>query len=68
MLHVLRSLKKIALYLSVNVFSSKVLIGDTILRLLLKTRPPVYVVIRATSAKVKPFAAVFKVVLSFLSF
>ena len=31
MLHVLRLLKKRALYLSVNVFSRKVLIGDTIL-------------------------------------
>ena len=30
MLHVLRLLKKRALYLSVDVFSTKVLIGDTI--------------------------------------
>ena len=36
-------------YLSVNVFSTKVLIGDTIfLRLLMETGPPFYVVIRAT--------------------
>ena len=41
--------KKKALYLSVNVFSTKVLIGDTIfLRLLMETGPPFYVVIRAT--------------------
>ena len=40
--------KKNALYLSVNVFSTKVLIGDTILRLLMETGPPFYVVIRAT--------------------
>ena len=42
---------KKALYLSVNVFSTKVtlLIGDSIfLRLLLETGPPFYVVIRAT--------------------
>ena len=38
-----------ALYLSVNVFSTIVLIGDTIfLRLQLETGPPFYVVIRAT--------------------
>ena len=43
------SQKKKALYLSVNVFSTKVLIGDTIfLRLLMETGPPFYVVIRAT--------------------
>ena len=35
-------------YLSVNVFSTKVLIGDIILRLLLKTGPPFFVDIRAT--------------------
>ena len=37
-------------YLSINVFSTKVLIGeDTIfLRLLMETGPPFYVVIRAT--------------------
>ena len=41
--------KKKALYLSVNVFSTKVLIGDTIfLRLLMETGTPFYVVIRAT--------------------
>ena len=40
---------KKALNLSVNVFSTKVLIGDTILlRLLLETGPPFYMVIRAT--------------------
>ena len=42
------SQKKKALYLSVNVFSTKVLIGDTIfLRLLMETGPPFYMVIRA---------------------
>ena len=41
-------LKKCTFYLSVNVFSTKVLIGDTILRLLIKTGPPFYGVIRAT--------------------
>ena len=41
--------KKGTFYLSVNVFSTKVLIGDTIfLRLLMETGPPFYVVIRAT--------------------
>ena len=40
--------KKNALYLSVNVFSTKVLIGDYNLRLQLETGPPFYVVIRAT--------------------
>ena len=36
-------------YLSVNVFSTKVLVGDTyILRPQLETGPPFYVVIRAT--------------------
>ena len=41
--------KKKALYLSVNIFSTKVLIGDTIfLRLLIETGPPFYVVTRAT--------------------
>ena len=41
--------KKIALYLSVNVFSRKVLIGDTIFTSgLVETGPPFYVVIRAT--------------------
>ena len=39
----------IALYLSVNVFSRKVLIGDTIFTSgLVETGPPFYVVIRAT--------------------
>ena len=39
---------KNTLYLSVNVFSTKVLIGDTIfLGLLLETGLPFYVVIRA---------------------
>ena len=38
--------KKKALHLSVNVFSTKVLIGDTIF--LLEKGPPFYVVIRAT--------------------
>ena len=38
-----------ALYMSVDVFNTKVLIRDTIfLRLLLETGPPFYVVIRAT--------------------
>ena len=42
-------IKKRALYLSVNVFSTKVLIhrGHWFLRLLLETRPPFYVVIWA---------------------
>ena len=40
--------KKGTFYLSVNVFSTKVLNGDTIfLRLLMETGPPFYVVIRA---------------------
>ena len=40
--------KKIALYLSVDVFSRKVLIGDTIFTSgLVETGPPFYVVIRA---------------------
>ena len=39
------TVKKNALYLSVNVFSTKVLIGT---RLLMETGPPFYVVIRAT--------------------
>ena len=54
-------------YWSVNVFSTKVLIGDTILRLLMETGPPFYVVIRATrrlavcSAKEEPsFLSHFK--------
>ena len=46
--------KKKALYLSVNVFSTKVLIGDTyILRLQLETGPPFYVVIRAIPVKAR---------------
>ena len=40
--------KKNVLYLSVNVFSTKVLIGNTTLRVLMETGPPFYVVIRAT--------------------
>ena len=42
--------KKNALFLIVNVFCTKALIGDTIrfLRFLLETGPPFYVVIRAT--------------------
>ena len=41
--------KKIALSLSVDVFSRKVLIGDTIFKSgLVETGPPFYVVIRAT--------------------
>ena len=41
--------QKKALYLSVNVFSTKVVTGNTIfLRLLLETGPPFHVVIRAT--------------------
>ena len=39
---------KNVLYFSVNVLSKKILIGDTILRLLPETGPPLYVVIRAT--------------------
>ena len=39
-----------ALYLSVKVSSTKVLIGDTILRLLIETGPPFYVAIRATQS------------------
>ena len=42
-------------------------LGTLFLRLPLKTRPSFYVVIRATRMKVKPFAAVCKVVASFLS-
>ena len=46
-IHVLN--KKNALSLSVNVFSTKALIGDTIfLHLLLEMGPPFYVVMRAT--------------------
>ena len=42
---------KKALYVSVNVCSKKVLIGDTILfRLLLETGPPFYMVIKATQS------------------
>ena len=40
--------QKKAFSLSVNVFSTKVLTGDTILRLLLETEPPFNVVIRVT--------------------
>ena len=41
--------KKGTFYLSVNVFSTKVLNGDTVfLLLLMETGPPFYVVIRAT--------------------
>ena len=39
--------EKKVLYLSVNVFSTKVLIGNTILRVPMETGPPFYVVIRA---------------------
>ena len=42
------TIKKNAPYLSVKVFSTKVLIGDTFLQLLLDMGLPVYVVIRAT--------------------
>ena len=41
-------LKKNALYLSVNVFSTKVLIGDTIFTSLAGDGTAIYVVIRAT--------------------
>ena len=42
-------IKKSALYLSVNVFSTELLIGDNIfLRFLLEKGPPFYMVIRAT--------------------
>ena len=40
--------EKNALYLSVNIFSTKILMGTLFLRLLLKNRPPFSVVIRAT--------------------
>ena len=40
--------QKNALYLSVNVFSTKILIGDTILTSPTGDGPPFYVVIRAT--------------------
>ena len=39
---------KNALYLSVNVFSTSAIWGHYILRLLMETGPPFYVVIRAT--------------------
>ena len=42
--------------IEIDVFSTKVLIEDTILSLLLETGPPFYVVIRATRIKVWPFA------------
>ena len=38
------------LYLNVKVSSTKVLIGDTILRLLIETGPPFYVAVRATQS------------------
>ena len=52
-------------YSSVNVFSTKVLIEDTIFRLLLETGPPFYVVIRAREG---PDACSAKGVSSFLSY
>ena len=39
-----------AFYLSVEVSSTNVLIGDTILRLLIETGPPFYVAVRATQS------------------
>ena len=42
--------------IEIDVFSTKVLIEDTILSLLLETGPPFYVVIRATRIKVWQFA------------
>ena len=47
--------KKNALYLSVNVFSTEVLIGTLFLRLLLETRPP-FLRGHPSHAKVQPFA------------
>ena len=44
---------KNALYLSIIVFSKKVLIEDTILRLLLETGPLFYVFIRATRSSIQ---------------
>ena len=56
--------KKNALHLSVNVFSTKVLTGDTFLRLLLETGPPFYEVIRAkrrySRKEVPSFLSYFK--------